>query len=518
MGEAIGMLSGVDADVAQFARLFEGFLHHMEAAAQAGTTSPLKQTLDAHLGADCRAMPIISETFPPYDHANVAVALDAYLESGDRSYELIGLSGQQRHYGALSDLIEMGEQTGAGLGSVDHVNLAVGPEETMAAVQFGIYLIQDAGVPLVLLLRGVQEHHGPDTGVTVELLSAQQDPARSLLAAVRRLMVELNVFRGQVLSFGQSRIGFMGAGPVLFHARPNVGREELVFAPGVLESVERQILGIATHRDRLRASGQHVKRGLLLYGPPGNGKTLLVRHLLSRLTDHTVVLLTGWGMQMIEPASALARMLQPSVVVLEDVDLVAMDRGMSPLGNPILFELLNQMDGIAEDAEVVFVLTTNRADLLEAALAARPGRIDLAVEIGLPDASALRRLIELFGRGLDLRLEHIDAIVAKTNGVAASLIKELMRKAAVLAAHEEALEDAASGRLTVTDAHVNTALDELLSEGGALTRALIGGNPAEQGAPAGPMVAGPMGMMPPSGGAVWAVTAGRYRRTHPDHH
>ena len=176
------------------------------------------------------------------------------------------------------------------------------------------------------------------------------------------------------------------------------------------------------------------------------------------------------------------------------------------------------MDGIAEDAEVSFVLTTNRADLLEAALAARPGRIDLAVEIGLPDASALRRLIELFGRGLDLHLEHTDAIIAKTSGVAASLIKELMRKAAVLAAHEEAPEDAASGRLTVTDAHVNTALDELLSEGGALTRALIGGNPAEQGASAGPMVAGPMGMMPPSGGAVWAVTAGRYRRTHPDHH
>jgi hypothetical protein len=61
---------------------------------------------------------------------------------------------------------------------------------------------------------------------------------------------------------------------------------------------------------------------------------------------------------------------------------------------------------------------------------------------------------------------------------------------------------------------VNTALDELLSEGGALTRALIGGVPAEDGSPPGPMVAGPMGMMPPSGGAVWAVTVGRQRRSH----
>jgi ATP-dependent 26S proteasome regulatory subunit len=77
-----------------------------------------------------------------------------------------------------------------------------------------------------------------------------------------------------------------------------------------------------------------------------------------------------------------------------------------------------------------------------------PGRIDLAVEIGLPDAAALRRLIELFGRGLDLRLDSMDSIVAKTNGVAASLVKELLRKAAAMAADE----DNGSGRLVVTDA------------------------------------------------------------------
>ncbi len=352
------MLSDVDIDVGQFARLFEGFLRQMEqAAAEAGATSPLKDILDTHLGDDCVGMPIISETFPPYDHANVQVAIDAYLGAAGRGFELIGLSGQQRHHGSLSDLIEMGRHMGIAFGSVDFVNLPAGPDETMAVVQFGIYLVRDEGVPLVVLLRGPQEHHGPDQVVTLQILAAEGAPARSLLAEVRRLTVELNVFRGQVLSFGQSRMGYMGAGPVTFHERPNVGRDELVFAPGILESVERQVVGIATHRDRLRASGQHVKRGLLLYGPPGNSKTLIVRHLLGRLTDHTVVLLTGWGLQMIAPACALARMLQPSVVVLEDVDLVAMDRTTSPFGNPVLFELLNQMDGIADDADVSFVLS-----------------------------------------------------------------------------------------------------------------------------------------------------------------
>src|SRR3546814_14086270 len=84
---------------------------------------------------------------------------------------------------------------------------------------------------------------------------------------------------------------------------------------------------------------------------------------------------------------AMSRSLQPSMVVLEDVDLVAMECTMPGHGtNPLLFQLLNEMDGLAEDADIVFVLTTNRVDLLEPALAARPGRIDQAAENKLPDA------------------------------------------------------------------------------------------------------------------------------------
>ena len=82
----------------------------------------------------------------------------------------------------------------------------------------------------------------------------------------------------------------------------------------------------------------------------------------------------------------MARTLQPAMVVVEDVDLIAEERGKYPGQHPLLFQLLNEMDGLAEDADVVFVLTTNRADLLEPALAARPGRVDQAVELGLPDA------------------------------------------------------------------------------------------------------------------------------------
>ena len=61
-----------------------------------------------------------------------------------------------------------------------------------------------------------------------------------------------------------------------------------------------------------------------------------------------------------------------------------------PGQHPMLFQLLNEMDGLAEDADVTFILTTNRADLLEPALASRPGRVDQAVAFALPDAAARR--------------------------------------------------------------------------------------------------------------------------------
>jgi ATP-dependent 26S proteasome regulatory subunit len=83
----------------------------------------------------------------------------------------------------------------------------------------------------------------------------------------------------------------------------------------------------------------------------------------------------------------LARFLQPSIIVVEDVDLIARERTqLRGSGQEMLLnKLLNEMDGLREDAEIIFILTTNRPDQLEPALASRPGRSDQAIEFPLPD-------------------------------------------------------------------------------------------------------------------------------------
>ncbi len=188
----------------------------------------------------------------------------------------------------------------------------------------------------------------------------------------------------------------------------------------------------------------------------------------------------------------MARALAPAVMVLEDVDLVAEERTMGPRSNPVLFDLLDAMDGAAGDADLLFLLTTNRADLLELALAARPGRVDVAVEIDLPDGPARERLLALYGRGVPLELtgEDIAAAIERTEGVTASFLKELIRRAVLEALHDTALNNDA-GLPAVTGAHLARALDDLLDSAQGVTRTLLGVGVDPTTLPAGGLPTGP---------------------------
>jgi ATP-dependent 26S proteasome regulatory subunit len=257
-----------------------------------------------------------------------------------------------------------------------------------------------------------------------------------------------------------------------------VRREEIVLPEEVLRRIDRHAEGFVRQIGRLRAAGRHLKRGILLHGPPGTGKTLSAMYLAAQMPGRTVMILTAGGLSSIETSGQLARALAPATVILEDVDLIGTVREHQDVGaNALLFELLNQMDGLAEDADVLFVLTTNRPDVLEPALASRPGRIDQAIEIPLPDETCRRRLFELYARGLDVRLADVGAVVARTAGVSAAFIREMLRKAAMLAAEEggdSADGDGAAGSLVVSDAHVRGAIEELLVAGGVITKRLLG--------------------------------------------
>ena len=140
-------------------------------------------------------------------------------------------------------------------------------------------------------------------------------------------------------------------------------------------------------REALKSMRFQTRKGLLFYGPPGTGKTHTIHYLASQFPNHTTLLVTAEQVGLIGEYFRLARFLQPSMMVIEDVDLIARERTQMRNGGEevLLNRLLNEMDGLREDSEVLFILTTNRPDQIEPALVSRPGRIDQAIEFPLPD-------------------------------------------------------------------------------------------------------------------------------------
>ena len=337
----------MDERTAGFVDAFRVFLE--EVVQSERTTSPagaeaLLPRLEAHLGRDPRGLPVVTDDVPSHLFVNLDVALSAIQErSGDST--LIGVGGgDQRRHNSLSEILEFAGRFGHfPIGTVDYVNLATGPDETRQAVSFGLRLFAVDGAPVAVLQRGPNPQFGPAVA-QMEVLTPAEGVAATLIAAVHEEMTRRSVFRGQVLSLGGSDYD-AGVGGVTFRRRPALTVDDIVLPAGVLERVQRHVAGVAHHRDRLRAAGQHLKRGLLLYGPPGTGKTHTVRYLTSSLIGTTVIQLTGSALHLIAEACSVARALQPAMLVIEDVDLIAEDRGMHPGRHPLLFQLLNEMDG-----------------------------------------------------------------------------------------------------------------------------------------------------------------------------
>jgi hypothetical protein len=471
-------------EIADVGRLARRLMRRAVRAARADEAS-IGRLLTQHLGTDATEWPVATRSWAAYDQVNVQTAVDAWLAAPGpgRTHRLVGLTDYQHREFGLSELLRSsGEHWSAGVGSPAMDALPAGPDGvTLACVQCAVYLTTDQDGPAALLVRGPEEH-GRDTA-TVQVASDSEGRAQEILAEIQRLSIERNVFRGHVIAFGDEVFGHRRGTLLSFTDRPEVARDQVILPPDLLDGIERQVVGVARHAAQLLASGQHLRRGVLLYGKPGTGKTHTLRYLLGRLPGITCILLSGGSLRMIAEACSVARALQPSVVVVEDVDLIAEERTHMLGRNPLLFQLLNEMDGLSQDADVTFLLTTNRADLLEAALAARPGRIDHAAELPLPDADARARLIRLYQGSLEMA-SSLDTVVARTDGVTASFIKELLRRAALAAAEEIAAVGADDGPLRVTDAHLTAALDQLLGSQHALTTVLLGGAPGSAAAAA----------------------------------
>ena len=483
-----------DRDAAALARALARLLDDARHRVVSGGGSTLVERVTGHVGVALADLPNVALSRPAWQHVNLHLGMEAYLQAYSPGVEWFGAAGAHRGHEDLVGLLAGAEQHGMyRLGAVDYATAAAGPDRTVEVVNLGfVTTVAPDGTPVVVGLRGGIQI-GPHPTCELRVLAADRRTATTVRDEVERLASVHDVYRGAVLTFDVNE--HFGNELVSFLPRPDVDSADVVLPEGVLESVERHVVRSSAQTERLLAAGQHLKRGVLLHGAPGTGKTHTVRYLLGRLRGSTVVILSGRALRLLPQATTLVRRLQPAVLVIEDADLIAEDRSMHQ-SSPLLFELLNRIDGVDADADVTFVLTTNRVGEMERALVDRPGRVDLAVEVPLPDAAARERLLRLYARGPVLDQRQVAEVVAATEGVTASFIRELVRRAVL---HALDTDPAASGAPNDDVAEgggldgraLRAALAELSGERSALTRALLGGGPSTPSALSGPGSPGP---------------------------
>ena len=426
----------------------------------------LLRRLRKHFGADPGSLPVVEQQFGLHDRPNLHLAIEEILDGAKRPASLVGVLAHSEH--ETPSLARLSRQASARhfeAGPVQYFDVPLPEGRHLSCVKNGLYFVHQGKKRLAMLVTASRYAHPPC--LQVEVMANSREDAEEFVRELRRLTQLGKAYRGHVLSLDKDCYGSVH---ITHHALPAIRREDVILPEALLRRIERHTLTFSKHAHRLREAGRHLKRGVLFHGPPGTGKTLTAMYLATQMAGRTVLLITGRGAGSIEAACALARLLEPATVILEDVDLIGTERDHQEIGaNALLFELLNEMDGLANDVDVLFILTTNRPDVLEPALASRPGRVDQAIEIPPPDAECRRRLFELYGRGMTVEVADWERLIDRTAGASGAFIRELLRKAAVFAAEEDG-----AAPVVVQDRHIDEGLTELLVAGGPFTKSLLG--------------------------------------------
>jgi hypothetical protein len=254
----------------------------------------------------------------------------------------------------------------------------------------------------------------------------------SLLDLTAELAVKDSIYRSKALrmefsdQFGQAltipKIAFLDV------TRANI--DEVVFNRDITDIVRANVVDHIRHRAALASIGVPFKMGVLFAGEYGTGKSLVARAIAKVATTTGVTFLYLKKSEDLGRALAFAQQYQPCVVFAEDVDRIIDGDDEIDGRSPMVSEIVNLLDGIdSKHAEVMVILTTNHLDRINKVLL-RPGRVDVAIKVELPDAEAVGRLLRLYSRDVNLSpaadlTEAADTLA----GYAPAVVREVIERA-----------------------------------------------------------------------------------------
>lgn len=291
-----------------------------------------------------------------------------------------------------------------------------------------------------------------------EIRQKHKEEIRQLANLTREIVQNDSIYRGKAI-----RVSFPDpAEPKKFNPRDcpkfiattNVRQEELIFAKDVERAVNTSLFVPIEKTAYCREYKIPLKRGILLEGPFGTGKTLTAYVAAKKCEENGWTFIYLDKVKDLKTAIHFAKAYQPAVIFAEDVDRV-----MDGARDEAMDEILNTIDGVdTKGMEVIIALTTNHVEHIEPAMM-RPGRLDAVITIKAPDAEAAIQLVRLYARGRLDDKDNFDHVGKKLNGQIPAVIREVVERSKLAAVGR--LHD--GEKLTLRARDLEFAADEMLN-------------------------------------------------------
>jgi hypothetical protein len=249
--------------------------------------------------------------------------------------------------------------------------------------------VPDSGAQFMLIMQSSTRQSYGYIAESVGLIYSEPDET-SVITLVRGLLQEANPFKNRVVLINRdlrtirSRLSDRSWDDIIPHQR---AREELDFIAASIRD-----------REMLKAEGLTIKRGLLLSGPPGDGKSTAIECFVNSIAGEASIIIVE-AVEHIRAVYHLAQALAPAVVILEDLDLMTKSRQnpyASVAKDDVTGELLQVLSGGSAYSDIVTIATTNHPEAIDEALAKRAGRFDAHVRMGYPSDEEKQRILNLY--------------------------------------------------------------------------------------------------------------------------
>jgi len=456
----------------------------------------IRQELSWFFGSDFDRLETHEKTFPGYDLASMHRALDSFAQEMTLGYRELGGCQSDTVRGLLDLLkqywyrnsrpnnspfqrvqIDVEEEISLATNAliIAVMKPAAGTRVTRRKKSAAVSVTASAENPVmheperILILLAVSASGGeywdnidgrnavPQSIIKLSIACRDRTVADRFFLEIEERRKQFNVFRGKVIDPVVSNGGIHTIG---FRPIVRVEEKNLILPEEVKTLIRSSILGFYRHRDKLEELGIEMKRGVLFHSPPGTGKTSISLYLAGLLPHFTICFVSGERLLYPREICRMARYLQPSMVVFEDIDLVAEERNATGLAT-VLGELMNQIDGCEVTDQVLFIMNTNSLERLERAVRNRPGRVDQIIQIPLPDDTIREALIRYFAGTMKLVIEDMRKVVQATDGATPAMLKEIVKRAAVSAITLQEERQVTDQELEITEADLLLATEQV---------------------------------------------------------